>query len=189
MNTIKKNNEIKNLTAASICLALCMLLPFLTGQIPHIGQALAPMHIPVLLCAFICGPRYATIVGLTSPILRLMILGMPPPFMAITMCFELAAYGLVAGVLYMLLPKKPLYIYVSLIAAMLFGRIIWGLAALQLSLSAVFPALPFGWESFNWDVFLSAAFITAVPGIILHIVLIPLVVLALQKARIIVNEE
>jgi riboflavin transporter FmnP len=177
--------DLKNLTASSVCLVLCMVLPLLTGQIPQFGQALAPMHIPVLLCAFICGPRYAAIVGLIAPLLRLMLFGMPMPFMAITMCFELAAYGIVAGVLYMLLPKKPLYIYVSLITAMLLGRLVWGAAALQLWTSGVFPMLPFGWENFTWDVFVAAAFITAVPGIVLHIVLIPVIVIALQKARLI----
>ena len=185
INKEKKQEEVKNLTTSAICLTLCLFLPFLTGQIPQFGQALAPMHIPVLLCAFICGPRYAAIVGLIAPLLRLMLFGMPMPFMAIAMCFELATYGIVAGILYMLLPKKPVFIFVSLIVAMLLGRIVWGAVALQLSLSAFFPALPFGWESFGWEEFISAVFVTALPGIILHIVLIPVIVLALQKARVV----
>jgi len=119
--------------------------------------------------------------------LRMMIFGMPMPFMAITMCFELAMYGLVSGIMFKKLPEKPISIYVSLITAMLLGRTVWGMAALQLSLSTVFPALPFGWEQFGWGEFVSAAFVTAVPGIILHIVLIPVIVIALQKARIIVS--
>ena len=51
------------LVTAAICLALCMVLPFLTGQIPEIGSALCPMHIPVLLCGFLCGPAYAAAVA------------------------------------------------------------------------------------------------------------------------------
>jgi len=185
MNTTKNKDAVRDLTASAVCLALCMLLPYLTGQVPQFGQALAPMHIPVFLCAFICGPLYAAVIGLTAPLLRMIIIGMPMPFMAITMCFELAAYGIVAGIFYKLLPKNTVSVYVSLIIAMLLGRVVWGIATLQLWKTAIFPALPFGWNDFGWDQFLSGAFITAVPGIILHIILIPVIVIALQKARII----
>jgi len=182
----KTNNErtVKNLTAAAICLALCMVLPFFTGQIPQIGMALAPMHIPVLLCGFITGPAYAMIVGLIAPLLRMLIFGMPMPFMAITMCFELAAYGLVAGLLYKIFPGKVIFIYLSLIIAMLLGRVVWGVAVLQL-VNVAFLPLPMGWEQFGWNEFIASAFISAIPGIILHIILIPVLVMALQKARII----
>ena len=182
----KTSNEktVKNLTAAALCLALCLILPIFTGQIPQIGMALAPMHIPVLLCGFITGPAYAMTVGLVAPLLRMMIFGMPMPFMAITMCFELAAYGLIAGLLYKAFPKNIFYIYLSLILAMLLGRIVWGLATLQMAKIAFLP-LPMGWEQFGWNEFIAAAFLSAVPGIILHIVLIPVLVIALQKARVI----
>jgi len=185
-----RNNEtnkkyVKNLTSSAVCLLLCMILPLLTGQIPQIGLALPSRHIPVLTFGFVAGPAYAMIVGLVAPLLRMLIFGMPMPFMAITMCFELAVYGLVSGVLYKVFPKKVVFIYVSLIAAMLVGRVIWGLAAMQLASIAIFPALPMGWVQFGWSEFISAAFITAVPGIIAHIVLIPIIVLALQKARFI----
>ena len=179
--TNKKN--IKNLTSSATCLLLCMVLPLLTGQIPQIGMALAPMHIPVLLCGFIAGPAYAMIIGLIAPLLRMLLFGMPMPFMAVTMSFELAVYGLISGLLYKMLPKRVVFIYVSLITAMLLGRIAWGLATLQLASAAIFPALPMGWTQFGWSEFISAAFVTAVPGIIAHIVLIPLIVIALQKAR------
>ncbi|MCL2628866.1 MAG: ECF transporter S component [Oscillospiraceae bacterium] len=184
---MNKSNKIaaKNITAAAICLALCMVLPIFTGQIPQIGMALAPMHIPVLLCGFITGPAYAMIIGLIAPLLRMMIFGMPMPFMAITMCFELAAYGLFAGLLYKAFSKKIIFIYISLILSMLLGRIVWGLVTLQLIKAAIFPALPMGWEQFGWDEFFAAAFVTAIPGIILHIVLIPILVLALRKARVV----
>jgi len=183
MDKSSSRSTTKNLTAAAICLALCMVLPIFTGQIPQIGMALAPMHIPVLLCGFITGPAYAMIVGLIAPLLRMMIFGMPMPFMAITMCFELAAYGLIAGLLYKVFPKKVIYIYLSLIIAMLLGRVIWGLATLQLVKVAFLP-LPMGWEQFGWNEFFAAAFLSAIPGIILHILLIPVLVMALQKARL-----
>jgi thiamine transporter ThiT len=181
MNVTKNREDIKNLTAAAICLALCILLPYLTAQIPQLGQALAPMHIPVLLCAFICGPRYAAIVGLVAPLLRFMIAGMPLIMpMGVAMCFELAAYGIAAGILYKLLPKKTVYIYVSLISAMLFGRVVFGLAFMQ----------TFGMHTggqYTWEMYVSAAFVTALPGIILHIVLIPVIVIALKRAKLLTN--
>jgi len=181
----ENRNNVKKLTLSAVCLLLCIVLPFLTGQIPQIGMALAPMHIPVFLCGFVAGPAYAMIVGLIAPLLRMILFGMPMPFMAVTMCFELAAYGLVSGFLFKIFPKKVAFIYVSLVAAMLIGRIVWGLVTLQLVSAAIFPVLPMGWEKFGWWEYISAVFLTAIPGIILHIVTIPLIVFALQKAGLI----
>ena len=88
------------------------------------------------------------------------------------MAFEMAVYGAVSGLLYRLLPKKKGYIYVSLIAAMVAGRLVWGLvrfliAGLQ---SSTFPA----------SAFLAGAVTTAVPGIIVQIVLVPLLVRTME---------
>jgi len=153
-----------------------MLLPFLTGQIQQFGSALAPMHIPVLLCGFICGPYYAAVVGVIAPLLRYALFGMPPIMpIGVSMCFELAVYGLVSGLLYSALPKRPAFIYVSLIAAMLLGRVVWGIARVLLTGVSGVP--------FSWQLFISGAFINAVPGIIVHIVLIPLIIMALKKAN------
>ena len=172
MNT---NNRILKLVLAAVCLALCMVLPFLTGQIPEIGSMLCPMHIPVLLCGFLCGPAWAAIVGAVAPLLRFVLFGMPPLFPTGTaMCFELAAYGAISGLLYHLLPRKAVNVYVSLIAAMLAGRLIWG--AVMLLLSGVTG------KAFTFAAFLAGAFTNAVPGMILHILLIPVIVLALEKA-------
>jgi riboflavin transporter FmnP len=170
-NTVR----IQKLVIAAVCLALCMVLPFLTGQIPEIGSMLSPMHIPVLLCGFICGPAWAAVVGAIAPLLRFALFGMPPLFpMGVAMCVELATYGTVSGALYHLLPRKPIHVYVSLIIAMLAGRIVWGIV--RVVLSGVSGA------AFTWAAFMTGAFTQAIPGIILHIVLIPVIVLALQKA-------
>ena len=170
-NTIR----IQKLVIAAVCLALCMVLPFLTGQIPEIGSMLSPMHIPVLLCGFICGPAWAAVVGAFAPLLRFALFGMPPLFpTGVAMCVELATYGAVSGILYRLLPRKTVYVYVSLIAAMLAGRVVWGVV--RVALTGVTDS------AFTWAAFISGAFTQAIPGIILHIVLIPLIVLALQKA-------
>lgn len=169
------NKSYKNLVFSAVCLALCMLLPLLTGQLQQLGNALCPMHIPVLICGFIAGPWYAAAVGAIAPLLRFLIFGMPPVFpIGIAMCFELAAYGAVSGLLYKLLPKKTLNIYASLIAAMLVGRAVWGIVRAVLSGASGSP--------FTWQAFLAGGFINAVPGIILHILLIPIIVMALERA-------
>jgi len=175
------SNNIKRLVVAGVLLALCMVLPFLTGQIPQIGNAISPMHIPVLLCGFACGWPYGLIVGFIAPLLRYAVFGSPPIFpIGVAMAFELAVYGLMTGILYKLLPKKVPYIYVALISSMLIGRAVWGLAR--------FVIAGLQNSEFTFDMFLAGAFINAVPGIIIHIVLIPLIVIALRKAKLLQNE-
>ena len=176
-----KNKNLLKLTYAAVCLALCLVLPFLTGQIPQIGSKLLPMHIPVLLCGFLCGPVWGLAVGLIAPILRSLLFGMPPLFpTAAAMAFELAAYGFLSGLFYKLLPKKTPYLYLSLILAMIGGRLIWGLA------QTVFMGM--AGKSFTLAAFWAGAFANAWPGIILQLVLIPPVVAVLKKAKLMLNE-
>ena len=173
--------RVKKMAAAGLCLALALVLPFLTGQIPQIGQMLSPMHIPVLLCGLVCGPTWGLLVGFIAPLLRSLLFGMPALFpSAIGMMFELATYGFVAGFLYRRLPKKPWRVYVSLLTAMLIGRIVWGVARVIL--------WGLGSSAFSWKLFIAGAFTNAIPGIILHIVLIPIVVLFLEKAGYILDD-
>jgi LytS/YehU family sensor histidine kinase len=167
---------IKKLVYSAMFLAMALLLPFLTGQIQSFGAALCPMHIPVLLCGFICGPVYGAAVGAIAPLMRHAIFGMPLLWSAIPMAFELAAYGLCAGLLYKLLPKKNVYIYVTLISSMLAGRIIWG--AVSFALAGLRET------SFSFAIFSASAFAGSVPGIILQIVLIPVIVMALKRAKL-----
>ena len=173
--------QIRKLTYAALFLALALVLPFLTGQIPQIGSALSPMHIPVLLCGFLVGWPWGLAVGFIAPLLRSVIFGMPVMVPgAVAMAFELAVYGLVSGILYRLLPKKKWSIYVTLIVAMLAGRVVWGIARLIIAgLSG---------NSFTWALFLAGAFTNAVPGIILHIILIPVIVMVLERAGLSLNK-
>ena len=172
-----KKKPLLKLLYAAVCLALCLVLPLLTGQIKQIGTMLSPMHIPVLLCGFLCGPWWALAVGAIAPLLRSLTFGMPHLYPdAAAMTFELAAYGLFSGLLYRALPKKVWSIYVSLIAAMIAGRLVWGAARVVL--------YGLGGEAFTWQMFLSGALLRSIPGIVLHIVLIPLLVLALRRAKV-----
>ncbi|MEG0780455.1 MAG: ECF transporter S component [Oscillospiraceae bacterium] len=171
--------NVKKLSLSGICLATALFLPFLTGQIPNVGSMLCPMHLPVLLCGFLCGWPYGLAVGFIAPLLRFVLFGMPPLFpVGIAMAFELATYGACSGLFYRLLPKKNSMVYVSLLLAMLAGRIVWGLV----------QSVLLGFAKFTWGAFLAGAFVTALPGIVLQIVLIPLILLSLRKAKLITND-
>ena len=171
-----KLHPIRALTYASLCLALCLVLPFLTGQIPEVGGMLCPMHFPVLLCGFLCGGGWGAAVGITAPLLRHFIFHMPPLVTALGMTFELATYGLIAGWLYRRLPKTPSALYAALMCAMLLGRIVWGCA--MTVISGVSGTV------FGWEAFLAGALLNAIPGIALQLLLIPPLVLALKRAKI-----
>ena len=171
---MKKRNEIKKITLSSMFLALAFVMPFLTGQIPQIGSMLSPMHFPVLLCGFFCGAPWGLCVGFVAPLLRSVVVGMPIMFPnAFCMAFELAAYGLVSGVLHKKLSKRKASVYVSLICAMVIGRVVWGLV--------MFACLGFDASKFGLSAFLTGAILNAVPGIILQIIVIPIVVIMLGK--------
>ena len=179
---MKTKKLIINISLSGMFLALAYVMPFLTGQIPEIGKMLCPMHIPVLLCGFICGAPYGFVVGAIAPILRSLTLGMPILFPTATaMAFELAVYGFMAGLLYKILPKKTINIYVSLIGAMVVGRIVWGLV--------MFCILGFDISKFGLVSFWAGAVANAIPGIIVQIILIPIIVMLLEKSKLISREK
>ena len=174
------SGKTKRMVLAAMFLALGLVLPFVTLQIPAIGQMLCPMHIPVMLCGIFCGWQYGLVVGFITPLLRSVLFGMPQMYpTAIAMAFELAVYGIIAGILYKVLPDKLWRIYATLIGAMISGRIAWGIAQYFLAQIINVP--------FTLRMFLAGAVITAIPGIVLHIILIPLLVRVLEKAKMMLN--
>ena len=169
-----QSKELKKMVLAALFLALALVLPFLTGQIPEVGSMLCPMHIPALLCGFFCGWPWGVAVGVIAPVLRSVLFSMPPMFpVAICMSFELATYGAVSGWLYAKLPKKKISIYGALLSAMVVGRLVWGVAR--------FVCTGLDASAFGISAFWAGAVATAIPGIIVQIVLIPLLVMALEK--------
>ena len=174
--------QVRRLTYAALFLALALVLPFLTGQIPEIGSALCPMHIPALLCGFLCGWPWGLAVGFLAPLLRSVLFGMPAMVPgAVAMAFELAVYGGMAGFLHQKLPKTKSAIYATLLISMIAGRIVWGAARVILAgLSG---------SSFTWALFLAGAITNAIPGIILQVVLIPVLVIALERAGLSLNKR
>lgn len=172
----------KNLVLAGLFVALGYILPFVTGHIPSIGNMLLPMHIPVLIAGFVLGGKYGLIIGFIVPILRSLTLGMPPLFpTAIAMAFELATYGLMTGLLYRALSKKKINIYVSLIGAMLIGRLVWG--------AITYVLLGLNGTAFTFQMFIAGAFVNAVVGIVLQILIVPPIIMALKSAGHLVAER
>ncbi|MCL2513188.1 MAG: ECF transporter S component [Oscillospiraceae bacterium] len=163
---------------SGLFLALCIVLPFITVNAPQLGSILLLMHIPVLLCGFVCGAPYGLAVGFIAPLLRSLLFQGPPmvPPMAPVMAFELAAYGFFCGLLYKLIKiKKPYNIYISLPASMLIGRAVWGVA--MYFAANVFAGFK---DAFTLTAFIAGAFGTALPGIIIQLAIIPFLVVALE---------
>jgi len=172
---VKQNKKIRTLVLAALFLAIGLVLPFLTGQIPQFGRMLCPMHLPALLCGLICGWQYGAVVGFVMPLLRSVLFSAPPMFPeAAAMAFELCAYGAIAGFLYARSHWQCVRaLYRCLLIAMVGGRVVWGLARLALSGVAGAP--------FTWELFLSGALLTAIPGIVVQLVLIPAIMVALDR--------
>lgn len=104
-----ENIKTKKLVLIAMFLAIGLVLPLFTGQIPQIGSMLLPMHIPVLLCGIICGWKYGIGLGFILPIIRYMIFGMPILFSnGLAMAFEMATYGLVIGFIYICILQKEI---------------------------------------------------------------------------------
>ena len=170
--------SVKKLVFTAACTALCLVLPMAFHAIPNAGQVILPMHIPVLLCGMICGWPFGAVCGLLGPLLSSVITGMPPAAMLPAMMLECAAYGVASGLLmkYVRTGKDNLDLYISLICAMILGRVVAGFAKAWIFTPGVSP--------FAW---VSTSLVTGVPGIVLQLAVLPLVVKALIRARLIPN--
>lgn len=168
--------QTKKLMIAALCAALCVVLPMAFHAIPNAGSIFLPMHIPVLLCGFICGWPYGLACGLLGPCLSSLLTSMPPAAVLPSMACELAAYGLVTGLLYHRIRtgSRIADIYLSLLAAMLCGRIFYG----------VLNALVFRAGAYSLELWLAAAFTTALPGIVIQLILIPILLVALERSKV-----
>ena len=178
-----KKANIKKITVSAAMIALCMLLPFLTGHIADLGNALLPMHLPVLIAAYTVGAPCAALVGLVSPVLRSLIFSAPTLFpRAVAMSVELAFLGFFAGFLFRIIKLPRIAsIYVSQISAMLISRAAWGVVQAAL--------LGFGENGFTLAYFISEAFVLSLPGIVLQLVLVPLLISALYAAKLLPIEK
>ncbi len=176
------NKHIKNLTFSAVSLALCILLPFLTGNNYQLGTALSLMHLPVMLCGFICGWHWGAAVGIIAPLLRFLLLGAPPFPTCVSMAFELCVYGLLCGFLYKIFPKKYWTYYAVLIIAMICGRIVNGAVQYILITAGI------NTNEFILSAIATSLFIKTLPAIIIQLILIPIILFALKKAKLIQND-
>ena len=167
-----KNTKLQKLILSAMFLAIGIVLPFLTGQIKEIGDTLLPMHFPVMLCGVICSYKHGFAIGLVLPFLRSLMFSRPPMYPnAVWMALELATYGLVIGLVYKHTAKK----YLSIIIAMLAGRVVWGVSkAVLLGLSG---------KVFGITAFITGGFVDAIPGIVIQLILIPLIIRAYERSR------
>lgn len=178
MEQQKNRKGLYDLILAAMFLAIGIVLPIFTGQIPQIGRMLLPMHLPVLLCGLICGWQYGGAVGFVLPFLRYALFGMPPMPNGVAMAFELAAYGIIVGFLYSHSRWQcVIALYRSLLTAMVGGRLVW--AAVRVVMTGV-AKVPF-----TWEIFLADAFLSAVPGIILQLIAIPALMVALDRTGLV----
>ena len=168
---------LKRSITASMLIALCVVFPMVFHTVPYAGRTLLPMHIPVLLAGLICGPLFGFIVGATGPLLSHLFTQMPPSIMVAPMMIELATYGLVAGVMINIVRTHRLSvdIYISLIVAMLVGRVVAGIA----------QVIYFFEGTYVLSMWTTAYFITAFPGIIIQLLLVPSLIIALEREKVI----
>lgn len=174
---MQKMSAVKKSIITAVCIALCVVLPQAFHAVPNAGAIYLPMHIPVLLCGLLCGWSYGLLCGLAGPALSALLTGMPPAAVLPGMLVECGVYGLAAGLLMQLLRTKHLYadLYISLAAAMLLGRVVSGIA----------KALIFSAGSYSMASWVAGSFVTALPGIVIQLALLPSIVYALMRARLI----
>ncbi len=166
--------NLRSVIGTSLFIALGLVLPTIFHLISS-GNILLPMHIPVILCGFCFGSIYGLICGILTPLISSVFSGMPVLFpTGIFMMVELGCYGFFSGLFYQ---KYHLNVYIALILSMLTGR------AVNALVSYIFYPI-FGLE-FSFGTFLTASFVTALPGIVIQILIIPVIVAILKQAKII----
>ena len=164
-------NQTKKLVFAALCVAIGIVLPQVLHAVPNAGSIFLPMHLPVLFCGLVCGPLYGLLCGALCCTLSHFLTGMPPMAVFPGMLCELIVYGLVAGIMAKVLKNKNIVsIYIELIAAMLAGRIV----------SGILNALIFRAGAYSMQIWLAGSFVTALPGIIIQLVIIPILVSRLK---------
>ena len=174
---MKKISVVKKSIITAVCIALCYVVPLLFHGVQNAGRVFLPMHLPVFLCGLICGWQYGLLCGLAGPALSSLLTSMPPAAMLPSMMLELAVYGCVSGLMMRFIRTKNTYadLYISLIAALLCGRVVAGLM----------QALIFSKGAYSMTAWVSGYVVKSWPGTLIQLVLLPSVVFALMKAHLI----
>ena len=174
MQRTTQMTSTKRLVLTAVNIALCLVLPMAFHSIPNGGSIMLPMHIPVLLCGMVCGAPYGAVCGLLGPLLSSVVTGMPPAAVLPGMMVECAVYGLVTGLMLRFVRTGRLYadLYLSLLVSMLLGRVVSGIA----------KALLFQAGKYTLAAWVTASFVTALPGIVLQLAVVPSIVYYLMRA-------
>ena len=171
-----KLTPVKKMVFTAACAALCLVLPMAFHTVPNAGTIFLPMHIPVLLCGLICGWPYGGVCGIVGPLLSSLVTGMPPAAMLPSMMVECCAYGFTTGLLMKHVHTKhaTFDLYISLVSAMAVGRLLAGFAKAWIFTPGISP--------FAW---VTTSLVSGIPGIVIQLILMPMVVFALTKAKLI----
>lgn len=169
-------SRVKKLVLTAVCAALCVVVPMAFHAIPNAGSVFLPMHIPVLLCGMLCSWPLGFACGLLGPLLSSLLTSMPSAAVLPGMMVECAVYGCVSGLLLRYIRTGKLYadLYLSLVPAMLLGRVISGIA----------KALIFA-PGISLSAWATASFVTGLPGIAVQLALIPVLMAGLQRAKLV----
>ncbi len=168
-------SNTKRIVLSAACVALCVVLPIVFHTFPNGGSIFLPMHIPVLLCGILCSWPYGLICGLLGPALSSLLTGSPPAAYLPSMMIECAVYGCISGIMLQLVRTKKTYVdlYIALVTAMVAGRFVAGVAK-SLILAPGTPMLA-------W---VTTSLIQGLPGIAIQLVLLPVLVYALTRAKL-----
>ncbi len=188
------------LTGTALLLALGVVLPIVFHMMPLGGRIFLPMHLPTFVAGLVLGPVAGLIVGAGSPVVSGLLTGRPTVLYMVPMVFELATYGLVAGLLRprfaALLRRRaragvlcesdhaerpgatasPLAaVSLALVCAMLAGRVVWIAVVVWfapvIGLTARPIAMALGALGAGWI------------GTIIQLALIPAIVRAIERTR------
>ena len=174
-----KNTRSIVLTGLMIALGIVIVsvLKNFGGQ--PILRLFSPMHFPVIIAGMVIGPVEGLIAGVLTPALSYVVNQLPPngPW---AMMVELGVYGLVTGLgmKYLKFENPTVKIYVSLIIAMILGRIAGGLVT-GFILNA---------GDYSISAWISAYVVGTAPAIVADLILVPIITRALQKAGLANNK-
>ncbi|MBM6774832.1 ECF transporter S component [Olsenella profusa] len=170
-------SQVKRIVIAAVCAAIGIVLPMAFHSIPNAGSVWLPMHIPVMICGLVAGPAAGAATGLLAPVLSSLLTGMPAAAILPSMACELVVYGLASGALseHVRTGSVSRDLYVSLVGAMLAGRVVRG----------VLDALVFSAGSYSLEAWVTASFVTGITGIVLQLAVVVPIVVSLERAGLV----
>ena len=170
-------SQVKRIVIAAACAALGIVLPMAFHSIPNAGATWLPMHIPVMISGLVAGPVSGAVTGVLAPVLSSLLTGMPAAPMVVPMTCELFIYGLVSGLLSRVVRtgRATVDLYVSLVGAMLAGRIVNG----------ILRALIFSPGAYSLEAWVAASFVTSITGIVLQLAVVVPIVVSLERAGLV----